>query len=314
VVSTARDILHIGYHKTATTWFQRRFYPHVRNARYLSKAWVEQALLDAGALLFDPSAVRERLVAERADGKRLILCHEGLVGNPHSGGLHGCYTKEMARRLSATLPEASVVIVLRSQVDMIAATYKQYVRAGGTHRPQRYLFPQRYLGGAYRKPRKIPLFTLDHFDYQALVTHYEGLFGCDNVHVLLYETFREDGPGFVRAMAERFGLDVDVDTLSFRQENVSLRRNLLPLARALNRLTVKNVADKRCVADLLPSHMTVRRLLDPLNATALAGPVLGPRELLGADVVAEIEDRFRAGNAALAKARGLPLGRYSYPL
>ena len=47
-------IVHIGYHKTGTTWFQERFYPAVRNRRYVPRATARAAFLRPGALHFDP--------------------------------------------------------------------------------------------------------------------------------------------------------------------------------------------------------------------------------------------------------------------
>ena len=39
-----RPIVHIGYHKTATTWFQKHFYPCVRNARFVARERVRDEI------------------------------------------------------------------------------------------------------------------------------------------------------------------------------------------------------------------------------------------------------------------------------
>lgn len=308
-----RHVLHIGYHKTASTWFQAAFYPAVANAVHVDRRLVAEALLGPSALHFDPAAARERLLAEAGPHTRLVLCHEELSGNPHSGGLHGCLAKEAAERLHAVLPDSDVVILVRHQLQMIAAVYKQYVRIGGTHRPERYLHPGRRRAGAFARAYKMPLFSFDHFDYAALVGHYEALFGRERVHVFAYEEFREDPRGFLRRFGETLDLAVGRESPSTAPANVSYGARVLRLARLLNRLTAYNVADKRCIVDLLPSHRPIKRVLSALNRTPLAGRAPDARTLLGDAVAADVEARYAAGNRRLAERYRLPLARYGYP-
>jgi hypothetical protein len=101
--------------------------------------------------------------------------------------LLGFLSKEMAHRIQAVFPDARVVIFVRSQPEMIAACYQQYVRGGGTYPVRRYLWPLDHLRGAAAQPYKIPRFSFDHFDYERLVAHYIELFGRERVHVFAYE-------------------------------------------------------------------------------------------------------------------------------
>ena len=305
-----RTLVHVGWHKTATTWFQRRYYPRVATHRLVDRAAVKQAFLAPGAFEFEPEAAL-RILAE-AGPPPWILCEEELSGNPHSGGLLGLLPKEVAQRLRATLPDAAVVIFLRHQLDAIAASYKQYLRQGGTHAPRRYAFPHEGRRGFRAAPWKAPSFRLGHFDYAALVRCYDALFGREKVHVFLYEEFRADAPGFLDAFGKRLDLDVDPAELAGPRENVSWGRRLLPLARGLNRLSARNVADKFYVANLLPDALR-RGLLEALNRPWLAGPPPDPRALLGEPLAAALQERFAAGNHRLAAERGLPLARYAYP-
>ena len=52
-----RPIVHIGYHKTASTWFQRAYYPNARNYRFVDRRTTKRALLGESAL---PSVGVER--------------------------------------------------------------------------------------------------------------------------------------------------------------------------------------------------------------------------------------------------------------
>jgi len=307
-------IVHIGYHKTATTWLQTHFFPSVRNYRHAGKDALEAAILNEHELAYDPARARAQLLQGEPEPAKLIFSHEAFSGPPHVGGFQGFYATGMAQRLRATLPEARIVVVLRNQIDIVPTAYKQYVRVGGTHRIDRYLHPATYQRIGFHKPRKIPTFSLDHFNYDRLIGFYEELFGRERVHVFLYEDFREDPARFLADMAERLGLDVDLDALPRAAENVSFRRNTLALARLLNHLTARNIPDKRCYLNLFPSHMVVRRLLDPINRTPLAGPKLRPRDLLTEGMQAAIEGHYAEGNARLAARHGLALAAHGYPM
>jgi hypothetical protein len=306
-----RSLVHVGWHKTATTWFQRRYYPRSRTHRLLERRIVKEAFLAPCAFDFDPA--RSLRVLAAAGPPPWILCEEELSGNPHAGGLMGLVPREVAQRLRAALPDAAVVIFLRHPVDAIAACYKQYLRQGGTHRPRRYLFPHEGQRGFRAAPWKAPAFRIEHFDYAALVGCYDALFGRESVHVFLYEEFRADAAGFLAGFAARLGLEVDPRDLAGPRENVSWGRRLLPLARAVNHLCARNVADKRYVANVLPDAAR-RGLLEALNRPWLAGPPPDPLHLLGAPLVAAIRERLAPGNRRLASERGLPLARHGYPV
>jgi len=309
-----RPLVHIGYHKTASTWFQKQVYPRVDGAACLPRPAIAEALLTPHALHFDPQDARRQLNAAAGDaGGRLLLCHEELSGHPDSGGHNGCLSKLVAERLRDTLPEAEIVVLVRHQLEMIASIYKQYVRVGGTHRPARYLYPARWRGGAFASPYKIPLFSFEHFAYDALVEHYRDLFGASRVHVFTYEAFREDPRGFLSGFVDRLGLAVDPDRPQLAAENVAYGSRVLQLARWLNRLTAANVADKRCFLDLFRSHKAFKRLMASLNRTPLAGRALDARSLLGEEVVADIDARYAGSNKRLMQMTGLALDRFGYP-
>ena len=235
-----------------------------------------------------------------------------MSGSPAVGGLHGLVTKEVAHRLKAVLPEAQVVIFIRNQADIIAAVYGEYVRRGGTHRPERFLFPERRGKGQYRRPYRAPMFSFGHFDYLPFIRHYESVFGASAVHVFLYEAFKADPAAFLRHYARLFGLDVDLDALSFEPVYESYGGRLLPIARAANRFTARSEPDKRYVADVLP-FKALQRGLQWLNGTAIAGSPPQPSALLGAETLAYVRERFAESNAALARHRDLSLHAHGYP-
>lgn len=86
------SIVHIGYHKTATSWFQKRYYPLAENAAYIGRRRAKQAFLNTGAWQFDPDQAHRALGA----AEPLIVCEEALCGHYETGGLLGCLSKDVA--------------------------------------------------------------------------------------------------------------------------------------------------------------------------------------------------------------------------
>ncbi len=307
-----RPIVHIGYHKTATTWFQKQFYPAVSNYRFVSRERVQAALLKDGAFDFDPERARAALHID--DEMPPILCEESLSGYLHNGGLHGYLSKEMAFRLKAVLPNAQIVMFVRSQPDMVAACYQQYVRGGGTFSARRYLFPRHYLHGAARDQYKIPRFSFSHFDYFHLVEHYGSVFGRENVLVFPYEALRADRDAFIQSFSARLNLQINFEDVRKRAENPSFPMSLLLLGRLLNRFTYRTVADKAYFLHV-PYLYTARGwCLEMMNRSGLFGHPPSPARLVGKSTLAWIQQRFWEGNRKLAEYTGIDLRALNYPM
>jgi hypothetical protein len=308
----ARPIAHIGYHKTATTWFQECFYPAVRNGTYVKRRIVRGALIEPTAFSFRAEAARSE-INEAANGRRALLCEENLSGYLHNGGLGGLLPATVAVRLQQVMPDARIVVFLREQGSAVAASYAQYVRSGGTRSVRQYLNAQSEMSGARSHWYKVPLFDLNHFSYAPLLEHYAGIFGKEAVEVFLYEEFLADRTGFIRRYCERLGLSVELDSLDFSPRNASLSPAGIGLMRRLNRFTRQSVLDKD-VLFALPDWYerrwkVARRLLGArLEGSARADQILGP------DLVGDIRDHFARGNAQLATQWQLPVGEFGYPI
>ena len=303
-------IVHIGYHKTATTWFQERFYPTVVSHRYLPCKKVREALVHPHAFAFDAQMAHERLELEY--GLPPILCEEELSGSFYTGGHMGALSKELAERVWRVMPQAQIVVFIRHQVDIIAAAYAQYVKQGGTYGPTHFLFPGRHHKGPWRMPYKMPLFAFEHFAYLGLIRHYRALFGPERVHVFAYEALRQDPRGFLADYAQRLNLQVDWQRLDLSATNSSYRHRTLQLARIFNHLTYRNVAYKRYLLSI-SSYRYLERLIGWFDTTPMAGHKLAARDLLGSEIVAHIEQFYADSNRMLAAETGLPLAAYHYP-
>ena len=310
--SGATPIIHIGFPKAASTWFQKSFFPNVRSPRYIDRAKVNAALLDANALTFDPAAALESLGMKGDEAG--ILSEEGLCGYQHNGGIDGIVTKEFAHRLKATFPDARIVILLRAQPNVIVSLYQQYIRAGGTYGANRYLFPKKHLKRPEVVTYKQPRFDVDFFLYSRIVALYDELFGRENVHVFLFEEFRRGGIDFLRRFADTLQLDVDWDKVSMEPRLAGYGAPLAFLARGLNLFTRRSVLDKHYILNIPGWYRPRRKILEALNRTGLFGKPPKLESLIGSAAARELEVHFAADNALLAERRGLPLRQAGYPM
>ncbi|SFR84403.1 sulfotransferase [Sphingomonas jatrophae] len=308
-----RPIVHIGYHKTATTWFQQSVYPASASHYALERKAIRAALIYPSAYEFDPVAARHALASP--DGRPVLLCEEGLSGYLHNGGLNGHLSRTVAERIHATFPDARIVISVRAQPAMIAAVYQQYVRGGGTYLPHRYLFPDQYLRGAFAESHRVPRFSFDHFAYDRLVAHYDALFGAENVHVLLHEQLCAEPAVALQRLCAATGLCLGDAVPPAERRNASYALPLVWLALLLNHFTRRTVLDKRTLIHIPGWYWLRRALLESLNRTGWFGRSPSAETLLGPQIAAHIRDRFQASNRRLRAIRPeLPLERFGYPL
>lgn len=199
----AKPLIHIGYHKTASTWLQDNLFDNPESGfeRYFSQQDVRDHIVLPGSFKFSTEKLKElyeKTLEEKqaSEDKVSVLSNERLSGNPHSGGYD---SKEIADRLYESFPEGKVLIVVREQLSAITSSYVQYVRAGGPCSINDYLEPPN------RGKPVIPLFDFEHFNYLRLVKYYVELFGKENVLVLPYELFREDAQEFCNRICDFAG-------------------------------------------------------------------------------------------------------------
>lgn len=293
-----RPIVHLGYHKTATTWFQRSFYPRVRNFAYVPRDRVHLALLAPSAFHFDARTCLAQL--ELSSELPSILCEEKLSGSPLTGAFRGFQSLIAVDRLRATLPDARIVIFVRSQPEVVAASYLQYLRSGGTHSPRRLLFPQSAQRARVKTPRYEARFSFDHFEYEGLIRYCAESFGRERVHVYAYEDFRRDAPRFLASFCRDLGLDVDLAAIPNERRNVSYGPWVSRIARVLNRFTAHDVLDKRHWIHVPGFYAPRRRLLEALNSSRLFAGRADPERVLGRELVAWIRWRYAESNQRLA--------------
>lgn len=195
-----RPLLHVGFHKTATTWLQRSVFA-APNSGFESHWPVrEHAAIHAFVVpddaSFDPDVARTPFVdgIEHAarTGSVPVISHEDLCGFPVRGEYYGA---QVAARLHASFPEARVLIGIREQRSMLFSMYQQYIRQYGTEPIETYLGDE----GGNLDPH--PVCRRDHLAYVGLIRSYQTLFGAENVLVLPIELLRSERSEYLRRLS-----------------------------------------------------------------------------------------------------------------
>lgn len=187
-------LIHIGYAKCASTFLQRkvfrpgnRFFPLTLDGS--GPGAIARANDITNRFVFDPDGyVRSSFDLARSnvagaicelpvpEGMRPVLSDERLAGNAHAGGYDA---SSIADRIRATFPNAKILIMIRSQPQVIVSSYFQYLKLGGVLKFEDYV--------SRTVNRRSPYFSPAHFCYHRLIGYYQSQFGRANVRVLPME-------------------------------------------------------------------------------------------------------------------------------
>lgn len=302
----ARLLIHIGYHKTGTTWLQKRLFAREDlGFRRLSLSKKRSDFVRVHDFDFDPEVYRRefepQLARCAAEGRVAVISHERLSGNPHSGGFD---SRTLADRLAQVFPDARIFVVIREQRAMILSAYAQYVRAGGLCSLRGYLAPPR--------DHRLPMFRLDHFRYDRLIAHYQKRFGREHVLVLSYERFRADPAGFVEDLCRFAGVTPPASLSTGRVENRSLGPVALGMQRWLNPFVVRDSLNANSPWAIPALRGPTRLLVRGIDRVSPAAWNARVRRRWEARVDAVTAGRYEVSNRATESLTGLDLTALGY--
>jgi hypothetical protein len=284
-------VVHIGFHKTATTWLQHEVFPHHPHLR----SYVQGPVWDDPFLRCIIADSDRRYDSERARSEYeaglarlgplgpedvVVVSAERLSGHAASGGYD---TVRIARRLHEVVPEARVLMVVRSQVDMIESEYRQLVGEG--HRGR---LASLWTSGAWKRVQ----FDLEHYEYDALVREYHRLYGPERVAVFSYELLAADRERFLERLAKFSGVDAfTLDAVSTREVHPGLPNRGIGLLRLLNHF-------RRTELNPFPTVDLGVLWRGPI--VALARKLPRRRHLIAATKRTELAQRYEDSNRRLA--------------
>jgi|APTNR8051073442_1049403.scaffolds.fasta_scaffold00732_17 hypothetical protein len=298
--------LHVGFVKTATSTFQKDIFPHHGGIDYLGLPAPDDGM-DAlihriakqDSISFDAHAaadlVRDRLAGHDA-GRLTLLSYENFT-------LYESIDKGIvADRLHQLFAPCKIIFTLRRQEDMVRAWYLQ--------RSSKYIIGNNMIDFDLwfriksEEPHKS---ILGDLDFNAIIHHYESLFGADNVGVFCFEKFKQDAQAYTEELAAFLNIDAApmVDALARAHRNPTITRRQFQFARA----TADYVPNAlyRASGRLIP-----RKIRSKFSKRLKRSPSARIPESPAADEW--IRERVAAGNRALDARRGGLLQAFGYSL
>lgn len=154
--------IHIGMHKTATTFLQREVFPRLSGVHFV------------------PPTVPLNHLLRRAPGTKVLISDENLSGRPWRMPPDAAYSWREDRETSLTnaaalFPGAKPLACFRKHRDFVVSLYKQYLHQGGTSSLEHFF---RLDGSGIVKPadldyRRVIGLLADRFDDEAFVFTYD---------------------------------------------------------------------------------------------------------------------------------------------
>lgn len=308
-------LIHIGFHKTASTLLQQKLFTDGELGFHLpsaGRAGIHDIFVTRVGLDPLPADAIDTLRQEQAQAIKqngtLAISHERLSGYPASGGFDQGI---IAERLHDAFPDGRVVVVIREQRQIICSMYLQTISDGGT------LSLKRFLNRPDPMLMRKPGFDFGYYEYDRLITKYRDLFGADNVRIMAYEQFRQNTHVEARNLVE-FALGPDAADRLKDGTLSSLVNRTRPLAlQAVRRQINKLVRSQLNERGLLPIRhdefeQAFRRILPLFD---ILRPLDAPlKTQLQARIDAACMGRYGASNQRVADMTGLDLDALGYEM
>jgi len=285
-----KNIFHIGYHKTATTWFQKIFYISVQNFKVVNREKIRNYFY-------------ENINEEFNSNNDLIFCDEELSGNIHNSGYSGFLTNGIARKISE-FENPKVIIFIRNQFDIIPSSYLQYVKEGGNYSLKRYIKHEEF-----SRNNRTSLFSYSHFNYENVISYYVSLIGRENVYVYLFEDFISNQKEFIDKFTETHQFQIDKKSIDFSKNNNSYSYISLFLARIINSFSRKNVIYKYYILHIPYVYEYAREILRRVKFFPIKN-----KSFLGGELRNEIQSYYSESNKRISNKYNLDLEKYNYPI
>ena len=233
-------VFHVGLHKTASTYLQDRVFPALDRSQicYVHKYDdFTMALVHAlrRGVIGQDAEIRDHIRRRFQDVEqpRVLISSEGFAGWPRAG-YHNDFVR-LTEGLAHLFPSASIVLVVRNQIDWIVSLYKHSLRNGLTpvaeflnfdaHEPHE------------ETPERQRLANALAYDFSRLHRFYRRTFAEDRVHILFFEELQANPGQFLSRVSGVLNCQYE-RAIEGRFENrgyssclVAIVNRLLPMSR-----------------------------------------------------------------------------------
>jgi hypothetical protein len=203
-MNMTRVVLHVGLHKTGTTFLQQNVFP----------------LIDPLAVAFNPTGITEAIrsvyrsnyrsdVVEKESrtigkivqesNRPVLVSYEVMSGSPW---VNYADLDKMVDVLQKSFGSATIVVLLRNQIDWLISLYREGLKDGVSASPAKFFDP----GKCSSKSHWHEGVESCEFDFAKIVDTYESRFGPEHTKVLFYETLHSDPHRFLDRFESASGI------------------------------------------------------------------------------------------------------------
>ena len=285
-------LIHIGFPKAASTWFQKRYFPKIKNTVLIHRKTIYKQIRQPSTPEFEKDEYRHYFDCNYQ--QQLILSEELFSGKSYFSVL------KTALRLRTLLPDGKILIILRKQPDILASKYISYIKRGGTETIHEFI---RRL---FFREKAQPQFSFKHrYNYLKVLSLYYNLFGKDNIYVLLYEEFIKQPEKCVSLINKWMGFNEFTGRIKYKPVNIAYRTRCMQWALLANKFSKKRVRNKQYYFHIPGWYRFSRFIINIINRTPLSGRKQSALEILGRDNYELIAGLYRESNQRLAEDFGL---------
>ena len=218
-------IIHAGYHKTGTTFINRKFFAKHADIHHLGKPYSEDSpireLVDRllGEKPYDPVRCKklyDEFILPIQTNKIIIISDGRIIKQNDKNS-----PKPIPERILDLTEEVRVIVVIRKQYEYLKSLYVQHIGSNNEKRSFDEWFDSNWLKGSMLKSR---------LDYFVQIKIYFDILGRDKVGIFLYEQLRDDHEQFVNNLCNFIGCNVpkadnqDENTRPLNQRMTNLHR------------------------------------------------------------------------------------------
>jgi len=300
-------LVHLGPHKTGSTWLQNLFFPALDNIIFTGNTKLtHDAFLTPhyGAFSIDAVAIAFAPLLEkaRATGQPLIISDEALGGRAFGQK----YVREViAHRIKRAFPKAKILAASRRQDRILASLYSEYLRYGHNSTLSAFL-DQRD-----DNPHYDPILDMRYYEWDRTLRFYQDVFGSDSVKMLPMERIISDGT-FLTDTLGKF-LDVSLrppdPELLQRRERPSLSGWAMTALRLWNHLVPNDSRHRSSLRRFSPNSIAWQ--VDRLTPKTARKRTADAHNAL---IRAQLGDRFVLSNQSYAKLIEADLNSLGYHL
>ena len=212
-------IIHVGMHKTGTTYLQTSFFKMLRNVEIINSPKFYQNF----AKDIDAEFANTNYLISNEGISGVAWNHDWLLGKQNT--YHWIDSFETGvRKLKSIFPDPIIIIFFRKHGDLLLSMYKQYIHEGGT------LGLEDFYGND-------KLIRDKDLSYSTRIDRLKSTF--NSVYFLSYEDFKSMGDKFLIKFFGEIGLQIDETKKIKSRSNVSISGWKIDSLRAINKVYIK---------------------------------------------------------------------------